>query len=88
MRLALDDGLEDVFCDARDDALELVRVDIGTLDGRELPWQRQGRRMDHHGECLSTACLAVREDSAVVAVEDIWGKVQRAAEMGESARDP
>lgn len=74
MRVTFDNRLKDLLRDPGNNTLKLIVVDISTLcPTPSVNFWTAYWTTHHHGECLSTACLPVCEDCAIVTIEDICG---------------
>lgn len=71
MRVAFYDGLENLLSYARNNAFQLVGVNICSLYTQLAYIQPDGRGSHHHGKRLPATRLSIGEDGAIVAVEYI-----------------
>jgi hypothetical protein len=72
MRVRFNNGLEDMFSDARNQSLEVRRIYIGSLQGGDsVHLAGEQRYTYHHGESLSGSCLPICKYCSIVSIQDV-----------------
>ena len=81
-RVGVDDGRKDLFCNPRDNATQVIIVNVRTLQNA-IPFHfstnffHEGgtKATHHHRERLPRASLSIREDSTVVPIHNVFNRI-------------
>ena len=77
-RVRVDDGREDLFCNPRDNATQVIIVNVRTLQNA-IPFhfsttffhEGSAKATHHHRERLPRPSLSIRKNRTVVAIHDV-----------------